>query len=1192
MNLAALRKFAVRARGQLMADIEQRAYELGITRTEIKEPDVFQSGFRNPNYLSQSDELRQRQNLVTKVQERGFDQVIEEVAYTWFNRIIALRFMEVNDYLPTGVRVLSSDQAEKMDPDILTAALDLDDLNLQLDQETIYRLHDAKNTEILYKYLLIKQCNALHPILPLMFEKLSDSTEILLPMNLLQGHSIIRLLITLIPEEEWKDQVEIIGWLYQFYISEKKDDVFARLKKNEKITKENIPAATQLFTPKWIVQYMVENSLGRHWLENHPNDELKNNWSYFLDEVEQDESVQQQLEVFKNPLLNPEDIKVLDPCMGSGHVLVYAFEVLYQIYVKAGYSPRVIPKLILEKNLYGIDIDDRAAQLAYFAVMMKARSYHRRLFRSPVKVNLCSIQETNGIRKEVIDYFLETNNPELTKRIIREEVEYLLNTFEDAKAYGSILEVHKLDFEAYEQRLHEIKHDTMNSLLNADYRNFILQAFPDLIQQAKFLSRQYDVVVTNPPYMGIRNMNNTMAKTLEKQYPHAKYDLFSIFIARGLKFLRPNGYNAMVTMQSWMFLSSFEKFRNDLQRESHIVTLSHLDNMVMGIAFGTSATVWRKSGLDYKGVYCKIDLADLDGNGEPAIFPNEEKEYVTSMNTFHSLPGQPITYWIDEKIRMIFKEGKSLGKIASPRQGMATSNNDMYLRHWFEVPIEKIGFNIESNEEATLSHKKWFPYNKGGKYRKWYGNEEYVVNWENNGHEIKEYASSLYNSYSRTVKNIDNFFKESITWSKVTSGKFSVRYIKNGFIFDVAGCSIFDIEPYNYYFLSLLNSKVNETLLNAISTTINFEVGTIKTLPILLPNKEDLQQINELTSTCVDISKQDWNLHETSWNFSRHPFLGDTCRASTVRETFKRWSTFTNEQLNCLKTCEEQLNKTFIKIYGLEGQVTAEIDDGDIVLTPSDVERDVKSFISFAVGCMFGRYSLDEEGIVFAGGTFDASRYRTFPAVEENVLLITDDEYFDDDIVTKFVEFVKVGFGESHLDENLLFIAESLKKKANETSRQAIRRYFIKDFYKDHVQAYKKRPIYWFFDSGKHNGFKALVYIHRYDEGLVARVRTDYLHLLQRRYEAEIHRLGTFIRSDDVSTGEQAQANKKLATIEKQIIECQQYDQVIAHLANQKIILDLDDGIKANYTKFQNVKVAEGENQQLKKTNVLANIKL
>ncbi|WP_078427950.1 BREX-1 system adenine-specific DNA-methyltransferase PglX [Alkalihalobacterium alkalinitrilicum] len=1189
MNKSAIRQFAVKARLQLISDIEQKAYELGITNREIKDPEVFEGGFRINQRIFQPTELKQRQELVGKIAEKGFEQVLEEVAFTWFNRLIALRFMEVNDYLPTGVRVLSSEHEGQAEPDILSAALDLD---LGLDRETIYSFQDSNDTEGLFKYLLIKQCNALHTILPIMFEEINDYTEILLPMNLLQENSVIHLLITSIPEGDWKEQVEIIGWLYQFYISEKKDDVFARLKKNEKVTKENIPAATQLFTPKWIVQYMVENSLGRLWLESHPNEELKRNWTYYLDGVKQDDDIQQQINSITKEPLNPEEITVIDPCMGSGHILVYAFDVLYDIYTKAGYSPREIPKLILEKNLYGIDIDDRAAQLAYFAIMMKARSYHRRLFQGHINVNLCAIQESNGIPQEAIDYFIDTNDPQLAKRLQREDVEYFIKTFEDAEEFGSILEIEELDFSAFEQRVNEIRNENSSDLFTANHRELIMQLFPTFIHQAKLLSRTFSVVVTNPPYMGIRNMNTKMAKTLEKLYPNAKYDLFSIFIARGMKFLNENGYNAMVTMQSWMFLSSFEQFRNDLQRESHIVTLNHLENMVMGIAFGTAATVWRKKKLrNYKGVFCKVSLSDLDANGAPSIYPNVEKKFVASMDTFHSLPSQPITYWIDNKIRTIFTEGKSLGEIASPRQGMATSDNDKYLRYWFEVRKGKIGFNLKSNDEATLSQKKWFPYNKGGKYRKWFGNAEYVVNWEDNGSEIKEYAASLYKSYSRTVKNIDFFFKESITWSKVTSGKFSVRYIRNGFIFDVAGCSIFDLDPYQFYILSLLNSKVNEVLLSAISTTINFEVGTIKSLPILLPSKEEHLIINELTSKCIEISKQDWDLHETSWDFSLHPFLYDKCKASTLQETFDRWKSLTNDQFSRLKMYEEQLNEIFIQIYGLEKHVTPEIQDKDIVLTMANVEKDVRSFISYAVGCMFGRYSLDEKGLVFAGDAFESHRYQTYATDAENVIPITDEEYFDDDIVTRFVEFVKVVYGRDKLEENLQFIAEAVNKKSTESSRQAIRRYFIKDFFKDHVQVYKKRPIYWLFDSGKQNGFKALVYLHRYDEGLVARVRTEYLHLIQRKYETELERLDTIIESD-VSTREYTEAKKRKETIQKQIIECQQYDQAIAHVANKRIQLNLDHGIKSNYAKFQGIDVIHGEGQLTKKMNILANIKL
>ena len=1222
MDKSAIKSFAVSARVKLKEQIKQKAYTFGITKDEIKTVEMFEDAFEVNGSKYDIRLLRYREGLVNKVNGKGFEQVIEEVAYTWFNRLIAIRFMEVNEYLPSGIRVLSSTDSSKAEPDIIREATNLDFENLNID--LIYKLQDENNTEELFKYLIVKQCNELGKIMPVLFEEIEDYTELLLPDNLLQEGSIIRDLVTLIIEDDWKEQVEIIGWLYQYYISERKDEVFADLKKNVKIAKENIPAATQLFTPDWIVKYMVENSLGRLWMENHPDEELKSKWKYYLEEAEQDSTVKKQLEEIrvKNKDLKPEEIKVIDPCMGSGHILVYQFDVLYDIYKSAGYSEREIPKLILTNNLYGLDIDDRAVQLAYFAVMMKARSYNRRIFRERIDLNICSIQESNDLSKEAINFFVNSKETEIEKNIHRDDVEYIITVFNDAKEYGSILDVKEIDFDVIDRRIEEIRNGDTTDIFEWQYRNVILEKMPKLVKQAKIMSQKYDAVVTNPPYMGHRGMNDKLSKYIKDNFIDAKTDFFAVYIEKSKKYTKRNGFYSLVTQPSWLFLSTFAKLREKVINNSSINSLLHMGRGIFGIDFGSTAFVLRNSQMEgYRGNYFRlhkrvfqyIDLNDIKQlfinakndknytynfdtykyNTEYSDEENHQNEELNSQNevkiyydyvqsNLKLIPGFPIAYWASNRVREIYSKGKLLGDMAEPRQGMATADNNRFLRLWHEINYLKIGFNINNNEQAENSKLKWFPYNKGGNFRKWYGNNEYVVNWENDGMELKNYKPAV-------IRNPGFFFKKGITWSFVSSKDFGARFSPSGFIFDVGGSSVFPREEDLYYINAFLCSKLATEFLKIQNPTLNFQVGNIANLPIILENSVDLRgQINKLTLKCISISKNDWDAFETSWNFSTHPLL--KFNSSTLKGAFNNWEKYINSQRIELKRNEEELNKSFIHIYELESELEPEIAESNITISKSDNVREVKSLISYAVGCMFGRYSLNEEGLIYAGGDFNSDRYKTFKADLDNVIPITDDEYFEDDIVSKFVEFVKITFSEETLEENLYYIADILGKKGNETPRQTIRRYFLKDFYKDHLKTYQKRPIYWLFDSGKNDGFKVLIYMHRYDIGTVSRVRTDYLHLLQRKYEAEVNRLDMVMENDNESVREKTEAKKKKEKIQKQILECVQYDQVIAHVANQKISLDLDDGVKVNYAKFQGVEVPQGEGKKVLKADLLAKI--
>ncbi|MBE7105491.1 BREX-1 system adenine-specific DNA-methyltransferase PglX [Bacillus cereus] len=1178
MDKTAIKKFAVSARKKLMDAVAQKAYELGITKNEIKEPETHEDGFRIHNQFFKGYELEQRNKLVQKIHEKGFEQIIEEVAYTWFNRFIAIRFMEVNEYLPTGVRVLSSTEAGKSEPDVIGEVTNIAD-DLELNVDIIYRLQDENKTDDLFKYILVKQCNKLGEIMPMMFEKIQDYTELLLPDNILGEGSVVRDLVVSIDEDDWKEQVEIIGWLYQYYISEKKDEVFADLKKNKKITKENIPAATQLFTPKWIVKYMVENSLGRLWLESNPNEELQEQWKYYLEEAEQEPDVQEQLEKLKNKELSPEDITVLDPCMGSGHILVYAFDVLYNIYQHAGYAEREIPQLILEKNLYGLDIDNRAAQLTYFALMMKARSYNRRIFRKAIELNVCSIQESNGIPQEAIDYFVGD-------KLDRDEVQYLVDVFRDAKEYGSILDVKAIDFEALELRMEEIEqNEDIGDLFYHQYREGLIERIPNLIKQVGIMSRKYNVVVTNPPYMGAKGLNSKLSLYIKKNYADSKSDLFAVFMERCCTFTKTKGLHAAINQHSWMFLSSFEKLRCKILDNLTVNSMVHLGarafEEIGGEVVQSTGVILRNFNFNnHIGRYIRLVDYNNPFQKENGFF-NKDNYYYIQQKNFKLIPGSPIAYWASDSVRDIFDQNPQLKDVAEPKHGMTTGNNDICLKLWFEVSYSKINLNAFTNGDFSRKGLKWAPYNKGGSFRKWFGNAEYLIAYDD---ESLKFMKNL-NGYRES--NSSFFFMEGITWSDVSTKNFGVRYTPNGFVFDGRGSSMFAGDK-NMKILGVLNSKIVQGILNILNPTLGFQTGDIKRIPII---KDFLNnnRIEELTIQNISLSKSDWDSFETSWDYKKNPLISCKNNSVKVKQSFDFWESFTTQQFNKLKENEEELNRIFIDIYGLQDELTPEVDEKDITIRKADKERDIKSFISYVVGCMLGRYSLDQEGLVFAGGEFDERKYQTFKVDVDNVIPITDDEYFEDDIVSRFIEFVRVTFSEETLEENLDFIAEALKKKANETSRQCIRRYFLKDFYKDHVKTYQKRPIYWLFDSGKQDGFKALIYMHRYDAGTAAKVRTDYLHTLQRKYEAEMNRLDVLLESD-VAVQEKTRAKKEKEKLQKQLLECKQYDQVIAHVANQKITIDLDDGVKANYAKFQEVELPQGEGKKPLKANLLAKI--
>ena len=1157
MDKNAIKKYAVWARRELISRVSQKAMQYGITDVDI----VAASASSVNGVVLSAEEMTQRKALIVQLEAKGYEQVMEEVAYTWFNRFIALRFMEINGYLPSRVRVFT-DENNVFKPQILAEAINLELDGLNMDK--VYALKEANNDEALFKYLLITQCNALNPILPGMFQRISDYTELLFPDNLLREGSAIEQMITMIPEEDWKDAVQIIGWLYQYYNSEKKDKVFADLKKNIKITKENIPAATQLFTPDWIVRYMVENSLGRLWVEGHPKDELRARWKYYLAEADQEPAVQAQLTAIRKEYtsITPEQIKCIDPCAGSGHILAYIFDVLIQIYEAYGYTTREAVHSIVENNIYGLDIDDRAAQLAYFAVMMKGRQYDRRFFtRKDADGNpdvpqphIYAIVESNCIDRVALDDYIngDTKLAAAMGSIMRE--------MQDAKEYGSILNITPVDFDALFARFDEVYEEFTLS------REPILTTILPLVQVAEVLARKYHAVITNPPYMGANGMGVKLSDFVKEVYPDTKYDMSTVCMEKALNMCLPAGYVSMINIPVWMFLSSYERLRNTLLHNNTISNMVHFGRGVFGSDFGTTAFTICKTRIPdycapYRRLFDKQGAVDNVEVKEKWFFEGKGK-HIAKQEDFANIPGLPIAYWV--KNRELFLKGTPLEQIANPRQGMKTLNNDYFIRAWYEVARGSISFDCTSTADAANSRKKWFPLNHGGEFRRYYGNNLEVVNWENDGYEMKQLAVQKYKSITRTITNIGSYFKEGITWTVISSASTSFRRYGKGFMFSNSGQSIVPDNPELLdYLAGLLNSRIVQYILSILSPTLGFESGYLKKIPIRI-DTEHKQEVEALARANVVTEKEDWDAFETSWDFVRHPLLRS---CATIEDAYSMWKEDCISRFLQVKERDERLNQIFISMYDLEDELACDVDDSEVTIRLADKKRDIRSLISYAVGCMFGRYSLDVPGLAFAGGEWDDTKYVTFRADKDSIIPICDDEYFSDDIVGRFIRFVEVVYGKETLQENLRFIADALGGSGQ--PKDVIRNYFLNDFYTDHLKVYQKCPIYWLFDSGKKNGFKALVYMHRYQPDTIARMRTDYVHEQQSRYRTAIADLEQRISS--ASTSERVKLSKRLKTLQEQAAEIQGYEEKIHHLADQYIAIDLDDGVKKNYEIFKDV---------------------
>ena len=1187
MNKTAIKNFAIWARNKLIADVSYDARLIGITEDGIAKPlpqsfggtQFFDIGTAEPYSIS-GEAVRQRDKLIEVIQQKekdtdyktAYQYVIEEVAYTWFNRLIAIRFMEVNDYLPSHIRVLSSESG-KLEPDLVTTPFDAELPFTAEEEAQIFQLKQDNKLDEVFRILFLKQCNALNEILPALFEKTKNYTELLLSLSVIDQDGVVYHLIHDIPEDDFNiergGQVEIIGWLYQYYNTEPKAAAFA---KNGKITKEEIPAVTQLFTPDWIVRYMVENSLGRLWVEGHPECDLKENWKYYLEEAQQEPEVQAKLSEIRKEYaaLNPEDIKLIDPCMGSGHILVYAFDVLMQIYESAGYSQRDAAKSILEHNIYGLDIDDRAYQLAYFAVMMKARQYNRRILNGENTCYVYAIQESNSINRAHLKYF-GAGLDDIEKNAAKMQLEGLMDTLTDAKEYGSILNVEGYNWEllrrfvAAEDTDGQISMDSVGVEDTAEQLN-------RLVDIGETMARKYWVTITNPPYAAISNLSPKVNDFVKANYPDSKVDLFAVFIERCGLMTRVSGYQAMITQHAWMFLASYENLRDKLLNKE-LINLAHLGphafDEINGEVVQTSSFVFCNDFFsNYNSTFVQL-VGGKNEAAKAAMFISGEHRFNKTNEQLREIQGAPYTaYWASDVVLSAFKKSHLVGDVSEPRVGMATANNDRFIRLWFEVNRNKFGINISSRKEAVESRKKWFPFAKGGEQRKWYGNNDTVVNWENDGFEIQNFKDEKTGRIRSHNYNLDYIFSSALTWTVIGTEKTSFRFCPVGFLYSNSGYGLFcNNEKTKYYLLGFMNSKIAASLLKILSPSMGFESGYLRKLPLI--ESDSLDSIVERVKHCIDGSNAEWDSFEVSWDFKKHPLLRNV---STISEAFTQWQTECDARFNQLKVNEEELNRIFIDIYGLQDELTQKVEDKDVTVRKADLQRDIMSLLSYAVGCMFGRYSLDVEGLAYAGGEWDSSKYQSFIPDADNVIPITDEEYLDDDIVSRLCDWLKVVYGADTLEANLDYIAKALGNKGS-TSREIIRNYFLNDFFKDHCQTYSvtgsgKRPIYWLFDSGKQNGFKALVYLHRYTPDTIGNLRIDYLHKMQRVYESEINRMQDMMDHSG-NAREVAAASKRKDKLAKQLKECREYDEKISHLALSRIELDLDDGVKVNYRKLQ-----------------------
>lgn len=1184
MNTNNIKSYAPKARTAFIAAMTKRAALFGIRESSI--PSMGIEPLEQKGDLALIGDrpfpasiIRSRAALVKKVEHMGFAQAMEQAAYSWFNRLCAIRYMELKDYLEHGRRVLSAADGSAATPQILDDCLDIELEGLDRQRITELRLDGTKDEE-LYRELLLAQCHALHKAMPFLFEAVDDATELLLPDNLTKTDSLIRELVEAIPEENWQD-VEIIGWLYQFYISEKKDQVIGKVVKSE-----DIPAATQLFTPNWIVQYMVQNSLGAQWLATYPDSPLKAQMEYYIEPAEQTEEVKAQLTVITPESLNPEELTLIDPASGSGHILVEAYDLFKAIYLERGYRQRDVARLILEKNLFGLDIDGRAAQLTGFALMMKGRADDRRLFDRGVKLNVMALVSSEGFDAEVLasgvklsDYGLQLGDLTEMKRL-----------FEHATTFGSLIQVP----EGLTKKLSALKQLCEASRQDLFVAEEIKRLGP-LAQQAELLAAQYDAVVANPPYMGSGGMNSAVKKFAKDNFSDAKSDLFACFIERGYSLSKKIGHNAMVTMESWMFLSGYESFRKSVLGDHTLRNLVHLPYdgkrpTAMGINFGIAVVSAQTTHIPgYRAHYCCSRYFELRDDGVPRKFPTPNERLNTVSSTeFAKIPGSPVAYWVSDAVRRAFESGDSLGANFDTRLGMSTANNDAFVRDWCEVAYGSIHFGAENRNVALAERRRWFPYQKGGPFRKWYGNNSLIVDWENDGVRIRSFGTETGKVRSHNY-NLDYIFRQGITWTDVTSARNAFRWMDEGYLFDGRGSSGFsgDGLPAELI-LAFLNTELCFQLLRVINPTLTVNVNEIQKLPVMSSAKQRAKEVSRDAQQCVKHARADWNAYERSWDFQSLPILtASAVPLATLESSYNAWITQNRATIVEMQRLEEENNRLFIEAYGLADELTSDVSIEQITLTVNPAHRyggkmseaelwtrfcedSMQELVSYAIGCMVGRYSLDEPGLIYAQSGnqgFDPIRYASFPADADGILPLTDKEWFADDAANRLIEFVSVAWDKTHLEANLRFLTDNLSPKKTESSRETLRRYLCDNFFKDHLQTYKKRPIYWLFSSGKQKAFQCLVYLHRYNEGTLSRMRTEYVIPLSAKLNTYANKLEQDIENETV-TSDKKRLEKELATLHKQQAELATFDEKLRHHADQRISLDLDDGVKVNYGKF------------------------
>lgn len=1181
MNTAKLKKYAPQARREFITAVSKQLNQLGIySDKQISEVKLEGSVLLIEGKTFEPSVKRARERLVKKVQTMGFNQLVEQVSYTWFNRLCAIRYMEIHDYLGHGFRVLSHPDNPK-GFEIIDHAQDAAD-ELGLDRARIIELKLAGNKdEELYRELLLGQCHKLHEAMPFLFDALDDETELLLPDNLTRTDSILRGLVDSIPEEDWQ-QVEVIGWLYQFYISEKKDQVIGKVVKSE-----DIPAATQLFTPNWIVKYLVQNSVGRQWLQTYPESAIKTQMEYYIEPAEQSDEVNQQLKAITPESIEPETIKVLDPACGSGHILIEAYNVLKAIYEERGFRSRDIPKMILENNLYGLDIDDRAAQLSGFALMMMARDDDKRIFTRNVRLNVLSLQESNHIdlpsiwkalnlsgswqsgtsqglfsdEEQDLSSFNADNRYQLLKRT--------LARFSQAKTFGSLIDVPSDEYEQLKELLSTLVElqESGDSMQKPAAKQLI-----EFVHQALVLSIRYDAVIANPPYMGSKGMNSELKEFAKKSYPDSKSDLFAIFMERAFKLLSKDGFNAQINMQSWMFLSSYEQLRSNLLEDHTFITMAHLGarafSQISGEVVQTTAWVIRKEHVkQYLPTFFRL----IDGNEEDKqkALLNRGNEFSAAVQEdFKKIPGGPIAYWADPILFEIYQTSLTLKEQINPKQGMATGDNERFLRYWWEVKINDVSSDSRSKEELWSKGKKYARYNKGGEYCKWYGNNEILIRFD-------EGAYRVLKSQGNHCPSENLYFKKSLTWSDITTKAFAARYSPEGAVFDVKGSSGFPTIGKEFTMLALLCSDFINYMMAILNPSVTFQVGDIGRVPFV---EGDWSKVDELSKVLVNIAKENYDFSELSLDFSRSKLIRQN---NKISECFSLFKDEIEYHVLSTRKSEDKLNYYINNIFGLdvpnkyEREITLKYNNEDERI--DDIL--IKDLLSYGIGCILGRYSPSKSRVVYANSGNDEfeklladGAFATFPVDEDGIIPLTDQEWFKDDATNRFREFVQVAWGEEHLQENLDFVAESLclnavKPKKSESALETIRRYLSTQFYKDHLKTYKKRPIYWLFSSGKQKAFECLVYLHRYNEGTLSRMRTEYVTPLLGKYDAYAEQLEKQIETAD-STSEANRFKKELDALIKKQVELREFDDKLKHYADMRISLDLDDGVKVNYGKF------------------------